>query len=275
MAVVRSKLISALISKKLNKKIDEILSILRQGFDVQIKTGYLEVENKVLELLEQQLKINSREFLLFTDSEKLYAMNEKSEVEDSSFMPIIFVGNSQIRKGYGFIAIELPSPDLLLTSIPSAISTILNYFNLNIYLDIFDSNKLLSLKKITIIHGLNLLIDSVVQTAYLGGFRGESEDAQRFLDQTQSEVIEDLDKKEVPLEKCAEKFFSYVLLRGEDAHSFLKSSFIYYSITLQGLSMTRASQIFSVSRTTLLGHLKTAEKLGVSHFFEGYIQKSI
>ncbi|WP_186646374.1 hypothetical protein [Fluviispira vulneris] len=275
MAVVRSKLISALISKKLNKKIDEILSILRQGFDVQIKTGYPEVEYIVLELLEQQLKINSREFLLLTDSKKLYALNEMSNVEDSSFMPIVFVGSTQIKKGYGFIIIELPSPDLLLSSIPSAITTILNFFNLNIYIDIFDSNKLLSLKKITIVHGLNLLIDSVVQTAYLGGFRGDSEEAQRFLDQTQSEVLEDLEKKEVSLEKCAEKFFSYVLLRGEDAHSFLKSSFIYYSITLQGLSMTRASQIFSVSRTTLLGHLKTAEKLGVSHFFEGYIQKSI
>ena len=38
--------------------------------------------------------------------------------------------------------------------------------------------------------------------------------------------------------------------------------------------MTRASQVLQISRTTLQEHLKLADQLGVSNFFEGYRQKT-
>ncbi|KAB8030886.1 helix-turn-helix domain-containing protein [Fluviispira multicolorata] len=275
MAGLRSKLVSSLISKKLNIEIDQFLSISRQGFDIQIRVEYPEVEKILLEILEVQLKINSRAYRLIIEPEQIYSEYELPENEDLNFMPIIYVGRAAIKKGYGFITLNLPPPDQLISSIPSTITAVLNYFSLEIYLDVFDSEKLLSLKQIARTHGLNVLVDSVIQTAYLGGFKGESEEAQRHLNKTHFESSNESVGKEISLEKCAERFFSYVLLRGEDAHCFLKSSFSYYSIYLQGLSMSRASQILSISRTTLQAHLKTAEELGVSHFFEGNIQKSI
>ena len=49
----RSKLVNELIQKKLYKEIESILSIVRQGFDVQVITSFKEVDDILCELLEQ------------------------------------------------------------------------------------------------------------------------------------------------------------------------------------------------------------------------------
>jgi hypothetical protein len=272
----RSKLISLLIRKKLYEEIDQIISISKQGFDVHVKTEFPEVEKLLIEFLEIELRVNSREFRLVIEPKFLNIDLAESAIDlDLAVSPIVFVSPEALKSGSGFVKFNVRSPDHLLSSTASAIENILEYFGLSVFIDIFDANKLSRLKLIAKTLGLGALVDSVIQTAYLGGFHGDSEKAQQYLDSTQIENDENYSINEVSIEKCAEKFFSYVVIRGEDAHSFLKSSLSYYAVKLQGFSMTRASQVLQISRTTLQEHLKIADQLGVSNFFEGYRQKTI
>lgn len=270
----RSKLISLLIRKKLYEEIEQIISISQQGFDVHIKSEFLEVEKLLIELLEIEVKVNARGFRLVIDP-KFLNINLEGPKSDLDVSPILFVNSESLKSGSGFVKFNVRSPDHLLSSTSSAIENILEYFGLTVFIDVFDANKLSRLKLITKTFGLSVLIDAVVQTAYLSGFHGDSERAQQYLDSIQLYNDENYSTNEISIEKCAEKFFSYVVIRGEDAHSFLKSSLSYYAVKLQGYSMTRASQILQISRTTLQEHLKIADQLGVSHFFEGYRQKTI
>jgi len=272
----KPKLISILIKKKLYEEIEQIISIIKQGFDVHVKTEFPEVEKLLIELLEIELKVSEIEFNLLLDSKFLNIdLDELNSDQDYTLKPIIFVNSKPLASGSGFVKYAVRSPDHLLSSTSSAIENILEYFGISVYIDIFDAAKLSRLKQIAKILGLRVLVDAVIQTAYLAGFHGNSEKALYYLDSIQSNNDENYSNSEISIERCAEKFFSYVMIRGEDAHSFLKSCLSYYAVRLQGFTMTRASQVLQISRTTLQEHLKIADQLGVSHFFDGYREKTI
>ena len=268
MIASRAKLIASIVKKKLYEEVDQILAISRQGFDVFAQVEFPEVKSLLVQLLEEELKINSREF-------RLYACPEDQRIEDvlfdedEHFMPTVMVGEHKIDSGYGFVHYQVRSPDQLLGNVAAAIEMILDHFNLEFYIDVFDAKKLSRLKQIARVQGVRSLIDAVVQTAYYGGYKGDSDCAQSFLDR--AEFLNDASRleEEIPLENCAKKFLSHVLTYGEDAHSFVKSCLSYFVVSKQGHTMTRASQILSISRTTLQEHLKIASQLGVSSFLEG------
>jgi hypothetical protein len=270
----RSKLISILIRKKLYEEIGHIISITRQGFDVHVKTDFIEIQELLIDLLENEINSNLIDINLVRDP-KILNSDKVSNSNITSLKPTIFIHSECLSSGYGFVKYKVPSPDSLLSSTSSAIENILDYFGLSIFLDAFDSDLLSKLKQIAKTLGLAILIDAVVQTAYYGGFHGDKNRSLQYLDSIQLNNDEIYSKISVPIEKCAETFFSYVMLQGEDAHTFLKSSLSYYAVKLQGFSMTRASQVLQISRTTLQEHLKLADQLGVSNFFEGYRQKTI
>ncbi len=266
-----AKLISLLIRKKLYEEIEQIISICKQGFDIHVKTDFPEVEKLLIDFLELELKASACKFRLVLESK--YLTTDIDEIDSNlnfAIKPIVFVNSESLKSGSGFVKFYVRSPDHLLGSTSSAIENILEYFGLSIFIDVFDASKLTRLKLIAKALGLGALIDAVIQTSYLAGFHGDSEKAQQYLDNTQLGCAENNSTYEVSIEKCAEKFFSYVVIRGEDAHSFLKSSLSYYAVRLQGFSITRASQVLQISRTTLQEHLKIADQLGVSNFFEGY-----
>ena len=271
----RAKLISLLIRKRLYEEIEQIISISRQGFDVHVKSEFVEVEKLLITLLEQELKnTNANEFKLIIDPKFLNIELENVD-NDTVIKPTVFVNSDSLQSGFGFVKYHVRPPDCLLGSASSAIASILDYFGLAVFIDVFDSCKLSRLKVIAKTIGLGALIDAVIQTAYLGGFHGDSQKAQQYLDGL--EVMSDSfysSKEEISNARCAEKFFNFVVLRGEDAHAFLKSSLSFYAVKVQGFSMTRASQVLQISRTTLQEHLKIAEQLGVSNFFEGYRQRT-
>ena len=264
----RKKLICSIIKKKLYEDVDKILSISRQGFDVFAQVDFKEVNNVLIDLLEQELKINSREFRIIYSDEKLnHKVNENEEEED--FMPTVVVGDCKPKTGYGFVHFVVRTPDQLIGNVASAVEMILEYFKLDFYIDAFDAKKLSRLKQIARVQGLPALIDAVVQTAYYGGFRGDNDSAQTYLDKAEFLTNSTLEEKDVSLEQCAKKFLAHATSHGEDAHSFIKSCLSYYVVSKQGHTMTRASQILSISRTTLQEHLKIATQLGVSSFLEG------
>jgi len=270
----RTNLVSKLIKKKLSKEVDQVFEISKQGFDVHVKTPFKEIENILIEVFKAESNLSNKPFRLILDANSL-----KNEIEnqntDHDIFTIIYVNSNELQKGFGFVQVNFSSPDSLLSSVSLAIEEILRYFNLNIFLDVFDSDVLSLLKMIARSYGISVLIDAVVQTAFIAGFQGDSNKAMGYLKMMQIKNDEIYSINNLSTEKCAERFFSYVVLKGEDAHTFLKSSLSYYAVRLQGFSMTRASQVLQVSRTTLLEHLKQAERLGVSQFFEGYIQTSI
>ena len=274
MLASRSKLIASIIKKKLYEDVDQILSISRQGFDVFAQVDFPEVQSLLIHLLEQEQKINSREFRIVENKLDFQINTSNCADEEEHFMPTVHVGEQKLDSGYGFVFYHVRSPDQLLGNVAAAVEMILEHFNLEFYIDVFDSKKLSRLKQIARVQGIRSLIDAVVQTAYYGGYKGDSECAQSYLDR--AEFLTDADKmeEEIPLENCAKKFLSHVVTHGEDAHSFIKSCLSYFVVTKQGHTMTRASQILSISRTTLLEHLKIASQLGVSSFLEGVNAKN-
>lgn len=268
MPICRSKLLESLIRKKLYEEVEHILAISHQGFDVYAKTTFPEVKTLLIELLKQELKTNSRAFHIISSVEEL-KFDENFTTSEMAFLPTVLVGEHSLSPGSGFVTYHVAAPDSLIGNVAICIDSILKYFNLEFYLDVFDATKLSRLKQIARTQGVKSLIDAVVQSAYLGGFKGDMESAQEYLDKTQFSTGSFTLEKNVQLENCAKIFLSYAVAHGENAHCFLKSCLSYYIVNNQGHTMSRASQILDISRTTLQEHLKLAHKLKVSAFFEG------
>jgi hypothetical protein len=269
MKVVRSQLIQKIIYKRLATEVDKLRSIANQGFDIHALSPFPEVIQALQELLEYERKENESLFHIMTSAEQLFQEECIEKDMEDGFIPTILMSNETLACGMGFVKYELPTPDELLHSVPTAIEEILEHFGLNLYIEIFDSQKLRVLKQIAKRLGIRKLIDCVVQTAYLAGFQGNQKDSQKYLEATLIQEDSHDTTYRIPLESCAKKFLSHVILQGEHAHAFLKSCLSYYIITDQGHTMSRASQILSISRTTLQEHLRLASELGVSHFFDG------
>ena len=268
MNVNRKNLISTIIRKKIYEEITQILSISRQGFDVFAQVEFSEVQDLLLELLNDELKINPREFKLIYVKNGVMKCNDDWE-EAECFMPTLLVGEARVDSGFGFVRYNVRTPDQLIGNVAAAVEMILEYYRLELYIDVFDAKKLSRLKQIARVQGIRALIDAVVHTAYYGGYKGDLDLAQSHLDQAEFLIESSPEVEDLPLESCAKKFLAHVLTHGRDAHSFLKSCLSYYTVSKQGHTMTRASQILSISRTTLQEHLKIAGQLGVSSFLDG------
>lgn len=271
------QLILSIIKKNIEAEVDHILSIALQGFDVQVEIAFAELKDILKESFQGRLKQSPDSFRLLDGVRGLqqedlcstFTANQSFDFQPKK-TPIILLDESRRAFGYGFINYRVCSPDQLIGSVSRAVSHILSYFGLDLYIDVFDGAKLTRLKQIAKVCGVRHLIDAVVQTAYLAGFKGNAEEAQTYLDRLPFSFYEDLGGGNGDsIEMCAKKFLAHVISHGEHAYSFLKSCLSYYIVNGQGHTMSRASEILNVSRTTLLEHLKSAPKLGVSRFFEG------
>lgn len=256
-------LITKILDKHLKTEVENLLAITHQGFDVYVFIEFPEITLAFKKILENEMQINSRVFKLITNSE-----NVQNEDLDFAFIPTVLIGNHILKHGTGFVRYSIESPDKLIGNVAQAISEILNSFNLQNYLDCFDAKIFLKLKEIAKIRGVQCLIDAVIQTAYLAGFVGNYESAHHYLDTFNISKNLEVEDQNVSIETCAKRFLSYCITHGDDAFSFLKSSLSFYVVTKQGHTLTRASEILNISRTTLMEHLKIAEKIGVPTFFE-------
>lgn len=262
-------LIVKILEKHLKKEVGQIVDLTQQGFDVFIYTEFLEITKTLENLLHQEIRINSRAFRLITEPENIATQN--SDDLNFAFIPTVLLGNHVLNHGTGFVRYHIESPDKLLNNIASAIEEILIYFKLERYIDCFDAKVFLKLKEIAKLRGVRCLIDAVVQTAYLAGFLGKQEPAYQYLDTFK--ISENFEKNtnppfNAPIELCAKRFLSHCISYGDSSFDFLKSCLSFYVVSKQGLTMTKASQILNISRTTLIEYLKVAEKMGVSSFFE-------
>lgn len=275
----RTELIEMLIKKELYTDIEELISITKQGFDVYIQSDSSEIYRAMTNLLHQELFVNPRAFRLVSTylqhpSTERSLERAPKEIDDTDFIPTLFLGHSDLLKnGFGFVRYQMRSVDQLIGNIAACIEQILNYFNLGFYIDSFEGVHLTRLKQIAKVHGLKQLIDSVVQTAFLAGFKGSSENALQYLDQIIASTDSFPYEKNFSPENCAKIFLSHVVSRGENAHSFLKSCLGYHIVNHKGYSIVRASQVLHVSRTTLQEHLRLAEELNIASFFDGRLSE--
>ncbi|WGL61429.1 hypothetical protein QEJ31_07485 [Pigmentibacter sp. JX0631] len=269
------KLIKELVNKRLEEDVNHILNIVKSGFDVHVKVESKEIHEIILASLETEQKNQFLCFNIVTDPLQLDEKYETLISKKSTIIPTVLIHPDTIKYGLGFILYKVSSPELLISSPANAIEKILEHFSLDIYIDVFDSEIFRKLKLVAKYLGLNCFIDAVVQTAYLGGFKGSYSSASEYLDHILINYDELCSNIDISLEKCAENLFSYTLMQGQDAHGFIKAALSFYTVRKKGFTMTKASQLLQISRTTLQEHLKLAEKLGVSNFFEGYRQKTL
>nr|BFD30584.1 hypothetical protein GTC16762_02020 [Pigmentibacter ruber] len=269
------KLIKELVKKRIEEDVIHILEIIKSGFDVHIKVESQDIQEIVLEFLELEQKNQFLCFNIITNPQELDEKYVTVISKQSTIIPTVLIHPDTIKYGLGFIIYKVSSPELLISSPASAIEKILEHFGLDIYLDVFDSEIFRKLKLVAKHLGLNFFIDAVVQTAYLGGFKGSYPSATEYLDHILINFDEIYSNSHISLEKCAENLFSYTLLQSHDAHGFIKAALSFYTVKKKGFTITKASQLLQISRTTLQEHLKLAEKLGVSNFFEGYRQKTL
>lgn len=265
----RMRVMRSLLLPKLYETMGALTMILRQGFDVQVSTGFSEVKDIFLEVAHEELEKDGRAFRLVTS---LAALCEEQDTDTgvSGYLQTLYVGDEPLPPGYGFVDHPLGPLDVLISSPARMVMTILREYGLEAYIEVFDAPKMKRLKRILRVCGFGALIDAVVKTAFLCGFQGTQGEVEKYLEECLGQTQNRADSAcSVSLEFCARRFLDHVMSYGEDAHSFLKSTLSYYAITARGDSATRASQILSVSRTTMMEHLRLAEALGVPKFFEG------
>ncbi len=261
----KQKLIINLLITNLSKEIDDILSIINQGFDLHIYTQFPEVVLALKYLLNLQLQNNPSSFYIAEDSENLTKKIEENP--ELGFIPVILIGEQSLPVGNGFARYNLQSPDKILNKIANAVQEILTTFNLENYLDCFDGKVFSKLKEIAKSCGVHALIDAVVQTAFLAGLQGDTNSALYYLNEYNREWDKNISNSSISLDSCAKRFLAHCITRGDEAMTYLKSCLCYYVVDHQGRSMTQASQILNMSRTTLGEYLKNSEKFEIAQFF--------
>jgi hypothetical protein len=267
MMSVHHELIQCFVEQQLNLEVDEILSICKQGFDVFAKSLFPEVRCLLKQALEKRGKASGRS-LLILQAEECGSLPAAARQKPTTRHSVIVLGERISEKGLGLVQHNVRHPDLLISNMAKAVCVILEHFRLDLYMDVFDAQKLRKLKLIVRGQGLHALVDAVVQTAYYGGYKGEENAAIAYLERAEFFFQSYEDAGLPTIESCARKFLAHAASLGANAHAFLKSALVYFLVVQQGYTTRHASQILSISRTTLQEYLKLANKLDVPTVFD-------
>lgn len=184
-------------------------------------------------------------------------------------VPCVLVTHLPVESAWGFVRFPLPDLNLMLPPTPKLISHVLQKLKLERYLDCFDAHVTQLVRRISELHGLEKSIDAIVQVALLAGFKGDEGEARLYLETILLKPTATTDPKTgvVSTPQSPEDFFGQLLLRTNEPHTFLKVALSFYAVRLRGQSVSRASRHLNISRTTLIQHLRLAEKLNVKTLF--------
>lgn len=264
MTAIRPKLLERLIGKKLYAQLDQFLALAEQGFDVAVQLPSQDIHEVFLGMCERELRARQLPYSVASTWEAAAKEKQRQDAE-LEHTPLLYVSLELPPPGSGFIAFNLTSVESLLPSISATVSRILEHAGLAMYLDVFDARKMSRIKSISSAHGLGALIDVVVQTAYLGGFSANEQAVEQYLDSYSGKH----DKGPQTGGRMSFTALINDLLKStQSPHCYLKAALSYYVVRSQGNSMTRASRILNISRTTLQQHLLLAEKFRVYELFE-------
>lgn len=271
MTEATNKLMLEIVEDRLREDAKHIFAVASSGFHIFLEVKFPDMKALILQILNEVLQSRSaasRCLVVDADEENMSAYAAASE-------PFcIFVGSRPMDTGQGIVFYGIQAPEYLVGSIPSAVEKILKYFNLDIYIEVFDAKILKQLRRIARSRGLSVLIDAVVQVAYYGGYQANEAETEHYLHKIETSVGLPPDDVQMPLSVCARRFLGEALSRGADAHAFVKSCLTYFAINERGNTIKKTSQMLNVTRTTLYSHLKAANQFRVSDIFDAETPKN-
>lgn len=266
MAISQKNMLSKLVANRLKSQLDQVFQIVHEGFDVCIFSKDRDVKEVVFELLNQEADSGSCCWIA-ENCEQANSLRNNQTV-DKVFKPIVLLTDSRVT-GDGFISYTLPETEDLLPNIAQTVQFILEEARLIRFLDAFDGKRTGALKTILREKGFSALIDAVIQTAYLSGLRGQEAEASRKLSELQALPSATPKQTEnVNPGVNAAAFFSGIVDVTKEPHVFLKAALSFYMVKHRQQSISKASRLLNVSRTTLQEHMRLAGEFGVERLFQ-------
>jgi hypothetical protein len=285
------QMISTVLRRRLETEGQRWLSALETGFNITIVSQeplLLAVVQQFLEEKFDSLRVSSAQGRS-TDA----GTGDVQDTEDRFKTPVILehpkkrlVLLALTSAPRGFAAVTFPLPPLasLLPSAAAMVTQILEATRLDKYIEAFDGKILAQLRKILESSGPDVFLDAVIQTAYLAGFRGDEKTAGDNLEklvQSKSRPFQGyLQTPSTPasmtrhgaswdnLQENSVTTLFEQLLQQPDPHDVFKAALAHYVIYGRNVTQTEASRILKVSRSTLQAHLRLAEQLNVTNFFQ-------
>ncbi|NDD92526.1 hypothetical protein EBZ37_10620, partial [bacterium] len=184
----------------------------------------------------------------------------------SSPRGLILVSSERPTRGLGMLAYPLPDLESILPSTGTLIYTVLEHLSLESFVDSFDGKRTAQIRKLIVKLGFNQIIDLIAEVAFRAGYLGEDEQANDYLER----LLQAHPESGGLLQNnaCdAEPFFKRVLADSNEPHGFLKAALSYYVVKVKGANLTTASRTLNISRTTLMEHLRLAQKFKVEGLF--------
>jgi len=255
-----SPLIRSIVHKNMCLSLRQILDHVRYGLPLYVHPYSKEIQDIFVPLVKN--KVQELKILAFVIDSGWDQLNQFFKSKHHQPVCIIGAELTDPPAGWGFIPLPGLSLDTLVGSCALAIHKILECYGLDHFTDIFDREKTTALRKILLNTGLKVFIDAVLQVTYFGGILGDEDKAQDALirfRQLTPDGHQHPYAQHVPVD-----FFARVLQNSPRPHTFLKAALSYYVVKTQGHSLNKASQILSISRTTLQDHMRLAEHYGIN-----------
>jgi hypothetical protein len=238
-----SHLYSLICNKNIQKIVDHAISCHQNKFNIHIHTSSIEIQNLLIPF--------------FHESYDLHRFHTDWNFDQSS-LPAIVISQEPPPEGWGFITLFHLDWNLLISSPHHMIIQILEFFKLDLFIDIFDAPKLQKIK-LLMKQGASLkqLIDITISLAFYHGVLGDDEKGNSLLKNHLSLIQKKLNPS------LPHDFFEQVIHQNIHPHQYLKAALSYYVYQHQGCSVVKASQILSISRGTLQDHLKLASQYSI------------
>jgi|GEM_PF-4090833 len=264
MHAVSPHLFQKLVGKKLLAEVQHVIGVGKQGFDLRVKT-----DSSVLLVVFEVL-------LTQTCNEELHAVHRVHTIEElvairehdlshGVFTPTVLLSQGHIGEGAGLVEHALPPVVDLLPPCSASVRLVLEHHGLGVFLPVFGPERLSSLKPFLARGNLTSFIDATIQTAYLEGARGDSDQAADHLRKLNRGLGMESDAV-FEVETLA-RSLQWVLSRDPSPHQFSKALLSYFVVHVKNLTLSQSSQALGISRTTLQLHLQLAEKLAVPEIF--------
>lgn len=275
----RRAILGHLLKRRFDLEIQSWRNALKQNFDIMILCPSSELQGLVADYLTSQSNLLARIQLILPPndcpSESLLPLrpNACPQGYEREATPqverVIYVSAHQTPRGCAAVVFPLQSLEKLLPGAATMITMLLESVGLDRFIDAFDSQKLVQLKRIIERRGIDDFFDSVIQVAYIVGFRGDEKHATEYLESVLTKAS-DVARQPTELRESTptslDKLFEQ-LIELPDPHDTLKAALAHYVFHRRRVSQAEASRILKVSRSTLQSHLQLAERLKVATYF--------
>lgn len=260
MRPVYAKVVQKLVENKMREFVLEALSLTQQGFNVCLRCAdevllqaFVQVATPLATKKGVTLFPNAQEFEGHLHTRPL----PRGFILATAKVP---------PRGMGLVNFSLPSLESILPPTTTVIAVALDQLALTSFMDCFDARRTAEVRRLIAKFGLEFAIDVIAEIALRAGFHGDENLVENYLagllDHNQTQ-----DTREA-LEFPVERFFKRILAETQQPHGLLKAALSYYVVKVRGTTMTLASRSLNISRTTLLEHLRLAERYNVASLFQ-------